>query len=290
VPITPPLPPAAKEVGWDEKEIDRIAKRLASNDLDEDVAMTTLFGPLDPLFDEDVDLIDLEAQEDMPGPSNQGLDLNKEKNIYRIKDTLLKGKGRFETSMRKVAGKCYSSFSRIQKIYRLTCLFALLYMIGFNKALGEIFNDCDERQQGFLLEIPKVVSCAPHMSDEVPYPVNITMWIPRRRPVPLVAYRCYKEIRKTCTETYLTSGKVISDCTKPLPVTESECREVVKHKSYDGQTLVQFTDDILFTNRTHKIDYAFIRDICATTQNFFVATDAIQSYDGVNIVPHIDQK
>jgi len=177
VPITPPPTPAAKEVGWDEKEIDRIAKMLASNELDEDVAMTTLFGPLDPLFDADVELIDLEAEEDKPGPSNQGLDLNKDKNKYRIKDTLLKGKGRFETSMRKVAGKCYSSFSRIQNVYRLTCLFVLLYMIGFNKALGEIFNDCHERQQGFLLEIPKVVSCKPHMSDEVPYPVNITMWI-----------------------------------------------------------------------------------------------------------------
>jgi len=43
---------------------DKIAKMVANNHLDEDVAMATLFGPLDQLFDKDVDLIDLEAEEE----------------------------------------------------------------------------------------------------------------------------------------------------------------------------------------------------------------------------------
>jgi len=57
-----------KAVTWDKMEIDRITKKLAENILQEDVIMKKLFGPLDPMFDVD---IDLEAA-DAPEPSHTG--------------------------------------------------------------------------------------------------------------------------------------------------------------------------------------------------------------------------
>jgi len=196
-------PPAQEEQSWDEKEIAKITNMMCGNAIDDEAVMKEFFGPLDSWFtDGDIELIDLEA-DDLPGPSNQGKKIDTEHTENFSKSPL---RNKVETSCwpRRPCKNSNRDSAFLSKVKLFLSAFLIVFFLGTSKAVGEIFNDCHERQQGFLLEIPKVVSCKPHMSDEVPYPVNITMWIPRRRPVPLVAYRCYKEIRKTCTETSLT--------------------------------------------------------------------------------------
>lgn len=78
-------------------------------------------------------------------------------------------------------------------------LLIILIIFLSKSKIANGLNDCQHKQHGFLIEIPKSVSCNPQLTVESPKIVNISLYVPRYNPLYIQASKCYRISRKICT-------------------------------------------------------------------------------------------
>jgi len=169
-----PIKPAVSEkaVTWYTMETDRITKKLAENDLQEDVIMKKLFGPLDPMFDVD---IDLEA-DDAPGPSHTGFSKIKvaRRNLFdfSVKADNMKstGSGACETKDDKKARMIAIIFQYILS------LFVVIRALIVNRESGPVIIISHGKKHMCSHEWAKYSETPPDTRDKTPYLIEMKNW------------------------------------------------------------------------------------------------------------------
>jgi len=76
----------------------------------------------------------------------------------------------------------------------------LVMIVNFTTYQCAEYHTCGTSKSGHAIEQPREVDCKPPVKNEdKPFRVNITVYVPRTKPVLAMAYKCWIREREICT-------------------------------------------------------------------------------------------
>jgi len=118
---------------------------------------------------------------------------------------------------------------QMMKMNKKAAVIMIIYMLLVVACLpcyNKEYQVCGISKSGHAIGLPREVECKPPVkNDDKPFRVNITVYVPRTKPIVANAYKCWKRERQICTfNSFFGAKSILEDRITVKPVEFGICK------------------------------------------------------------------